>query len=58
MDATHGIMFGLMGTCITIVGFYIAYNVAYNSVMKSNKKKKPSPVDGILKYINNADDCQ
>ena len=60
MDAIHGISFGFIGTLITIIGFYIAYNIAYKTVMKKDKKKQKGPLDDLKKYLPGwkGDDCQ
>jgi len=60
-NLAHGLGLFAIGCLVTVIGFYIAYTVASNAVHKANeanKKKEPSPLDGLLKYINNADDCQ
>ena len=48
MDIAHGLLMFIIGMPITIIGFFIAYKVAYNATMNSNKKSEPSPLDGIL----------
>ena len=61
MDAIHGISFGFIGTLITIIGFYIAYNIAYKTVIKKDEKKQKGPLHDLLKNIpgsKQGDDCQ
>ena len=48
----------IIGMPITIIGFFIAYTVAYKSVMDKDKKREPSPLDGILGTKWKGDDCQ
>ena len=58
MDIAHGLLMFIIGMPITIIGFFIAYKVAFNAAMNSNKKSKPSPLDGILGTKWKGDDCQ
>ena len=41
MDITHGLGMFFIGVPITIIGFFIAYTVAYKSVMDKDKKEEP-----------------
>ena len=56
MTSEFGIGLFFLGMTITIVGFFIAYCVAYNVHKKANTKREPSPLDGILGW--KGDDCQ
>ena len=56
MTAGFGIGLFFIGMTITIVGFFIAYCVAYNVHKKANTKREPSPLDGILGW--KGADCQ
>ena len=57
-DLAHGLLMFIIGMPITIIGFFIAYKVAYNAAMNDNKKREPSPLDGILGTKWRGDDCQ
>ena len=39
MDIAHGIGMFFIGVPITIIGFFIAYTIAYKSVMGKDEKK-------------------
>ena len=39
MDPIHGIGMFFIGVPITIIGFFIAYTIAYKSVMGKDEKK-------------------
>ena len=58
MDIAHGLLMFIIGMPITIIGVFNAYKVAYNAAKNSNKKSKPSPLDGILGTKWKGDDCQ
>ncbi len=57
MTFEYGLLMSLLGISITLIGFFIAYLVAYNFVIKKQKKKEPSPVDDLNKNIY-GEDCQ
>ena len=56
MDPIHGIGMFFIGVPITIIGFFIAYNVAYKSVMDKDKKE----LNEVQKSIKDlyGQDCQ
>ena len=56
MDITHGLGMFFIGVPITIIGFFIAYTVAYKSVMYKDKKKL-SEVEKSIKDLY-GQDCQ
>ena len=56
MDLTHGLGMFFIGVPITIMGFFIAYTVAYKSVMYKYKKKL-SEVEKSIKDLY-GQDCQ
>ena len=56
MDLTHGLGMFFIGVPITIIGFFIAYTVAYKSVMYEDKKKL-SEVEKSIKDLY-GQDCQ
>ena len=56
MDLTHGLGMFFIGVPITIMGFFIAYTVAYKSVMYKDKKKL-SEVEKSIKDLY-GQDCQ
>ena len=56
MDITHGLGMFFIGVPITIIGFFIAYTVAYKSVM-SKDKEKLSEVEKSIKDLY-GQDCQ
>ena len=56
MDLTHGLGMFFIGVPITIIGFFIAYTVAYKSVMYKDKKKL-SEVEKSIKDLY-GQDCQ
>ena len=51
MPADFGLLFGVFGTLITIVGFMIAYIIAYKN-MESQKKKPLTSVEKSLRDLN------
>ena len=60
MPADFGIAFGVIGILVTIIGFLIAYIVAYKN-MESQKKKPLTSVEKSLRDLNvnfKEDDCQ
>ena len=60
MDIEHGFLMFFMGCSITFIGFFIAYMVASNVVMKKEPKEL-SEVEKSLKnlmYGTYGDDCQ
>tara|TARA_B100000085_G_scaffold180622_1_gene164829 strand:+ start:5834 stop:6007 length:174 start_codon:yes stop_codon:yes gene_type:complete len=57
MTVEYGLLMGVLGTSITLIGFFIAYLVANNFVIKKQKKREPSPIDDLRKNIY-GEDCQ
>jgi len=57
MTVEYGWLMGILGISITLIGFFIAYLVAYNFVIKKQKKREPNPVDDLRKNIY-GEDCQ
>ena len=60
MPADFGIAFGVIGILVTIIGFMIAYIVAYKN-MENQKKKPLTSVEKSLRDLNTnfkEDDCQ
>ena len=62
-DLTHGFIFFIIGMSITIIGFFIAYVVAFknyeNAIHKKNRK--PHPLDDLNRHMpgsKQGDDCQ
>ena len=51
----HGILLGFIGCSVTVVGFFIAYMVASNSVMQKNKPKEKGPIADLMKNIYGED---
>ena len=56
MDLAHGLGMFFIGVPITIIGFFIAYTVAYKSVMDKNKKEL-TEVEKSIKDLY-GQDCQ
>ena len=56
MDLTHGLGMFFIGVPITIIGFFIAYTIAYKSVM-SKDKEKLTEVQKSIKDLY-GQDCQ
>ena len=56
MDITHGLGMFFIGVPITIIGFFIAYTVAYKSVMDKDKKEL-TEVEKSIKDLY-GQDCQ
>ena len=56
MDPIHGIGMFFIGVPITIIGFFIAYTIAYKSVM-SKDEKKLTEVQKSIKDLY-GQDCQ
>ena len=56
MDLTHGLGMFFIGVPITIIGFFIAYTVAYKSVMDKDKKEL-TEVEKSIKDLY-GQDCQ
>ena len=56
MDLIHGLGMFFIGVPITIIVFFIAYTVAYKSVMYKDKKKL-SEVEKSIKDLY-GQDCQ
>ena len=63
MDLQHGLLMFLIGCSITIIGFFIAYLVAFknyeNAIHKTNRKS--NPMFDLLKDMpgsKQGDDCQ
>ena len=59
-DLTHGFIFFLIGGTVTFVGFFIAYMVASNVVMKKEPKELSEVEKSLknLRYGTYGDDCQ
>ena len=62
-DLTHGILFFIIGMTITIIGFLIAYVVAFKNYEKAIHKtnRKPNAMDDLMKHMpgsKQGDDCQ
>ena len=62
-DFAHGILFFIIGTTITIIGFLIAYVVAFKNYEKAIHKtnRKPNAMDDLMKHMpgsKQGDDCQ
>ena len=62
-DLAHGFLFFIMGMTITIIGFFIAYVVAFKNYEKAIHKtnRKPNPIDDLMKSMpgsKQGDDCQ
>ena len=57
MTIEYGLLMGVLGTSITLIGFFIAYLVANNFVIKKQKKRESSPIDDLRKNIY-GEDCQ
>ena len=62
-DFAHGILFFIIGTTITIIGFFIAYVVAFknyeNAIHKTTRKS--NPMFDLMKDMpgsKQGDDCQ
>ena len=62
-DLQHGLLMFFIGCSITIIGFFIAYLVAFknyeNAIHKT--KRKPNPIDDLIKNMpgsKQGDDCQ
>ena len=49
MDIEHGFLMFFMGCSITFIGFFIAYMVASNVVMKKEQKE----LSEVEKYLKN-----
>ena len=56
MDLTHGLGMFFIGVPITIIGFFIAYTVAYKSVMDKDKQEL-TEVEKSIKDLY-GQDCQ
>ena len=56
MDIAHGLGMFFIGVPITIIGFFIAYTVAYKSVMDKDKKEL-TEVEKSIKDLY-GQDCQ
>ena len=56
MDITHGLGMFFIGVPITIIGFFIAYTVAYKSVMDKDKEEL-TEVEKSIKDLY-GQDCQ
>ena len=62
-DLTHGFIFFIIGMSITIIGFFIAYVVAFKNYEKAIHKtiKKHNPMFELMKDMpgsKQGDDCQ
>tara|TARA_Y100000813_G_scaffold186467_1_gene159089 strand:+ start:756 stop:938 length:183 start_codon:yes stop_codon:yes gene_type:complete len=60
MDIEHGFLMFFMGCGITFIGFFIAYMVASNVVMKKEPKELSEVEKSLknLRYGTYGDDCQ
>ena len=60
MDIEHGFLLFFMGCSITFIGFFIAYMVASNVVMKKEPKELSEVEKSLknLRYGTYGDDCQ
>ena len=60
MDIEHGFLMFFMGCSITFIGFFIAYMVASNVVMKKEPKELSEVEKSLknLRYSTYGDDCQ
>tara|TARA_B100000214_G_C23395920_1_gene369365 strand:+ start:60 stop:242 length:183 start_codon:yes stop_codon:yes gene_type:complete len=60
MDIEHGFLMFFMGCSITFIGFFIAYMVASNVVMKKEPKELSEVEKSLknLRYGTYGDDCQ
>ena len=60
MDFEHGFLMFFMGCSITFIGFFIAYMVASNVVMKKEPKELSEVEKSLknLRYGTYGDDCQ
>ena len=63
MDFSYGLGMGVLGTSITIIGFFIAYVVAFKNYEKAIHKtiKKHNPMFDLMKDMpgsKQGDDCQ
>ena len=63
MDFQHGILMFIFGCTITIIGFFIAYMVAFKNYEDEihKTKRKPGPLDDLMKNMpgsKQGDDCQ
>ena len=60
MDIEHGFLMFFMGCSITFIGFFIAYMVASNVVMKKEPKELSEVEKSLknLRYDTYGDDCQ
>ena len=56
MDIAHGLLFAIIGCSITFIGFFIAYTVAYKSVMDKDKEEL-TEVEKSIKDLY-GQDCQ
>ena len=56
MDLAHGLLMFIIGMPITIIGFFIAYKVAYKSVMDKDKQEL-TEVEKSIKDLY-GQDCQ
>ena len=62
-DLTHGFIIFIIGMSITIIGFFIAYVVAFKNYEKAIHKtnRKPNAMDDLMKHMpgsKQGDDCQ
>ena len=60
MDIEHGFLMFFIGCSITFIGFFIAYMVASNVVMKKEPKELSEVEKSLknLRYGTYGDDCQ
>ena len=60
MDIEHGFLMFFVGCSITFIGFFIAYMVASNVVMKKEPKELSEVEKSLknLRYGTYGDDCQ
>ena len=60
MDIEHGFLMFFVGCSITFIGFFIAYMVASNVVIKKEPKELSEVEKSLknLRYGTYGDDCQ
>ena len=62
-DLQYGLLMFFIGCSITIIGFFIAYMVAFKNYEDEihKTKRKPGPLDDLMKNmpgVRYGDDCQ
>ena len=60
MDIEHGFLLFFVGCSVTFIGFFIAYMVASNAVIKKEPKELSEVEKSLknLRYGTYGDDCQ